>query len=324
MRATFDRICSALSLGEQTADPQPLRGGYTHRMYAVTTTHGRYAVKLLNPEIMRRPDALDNYRRAEGFETLLEVQCLPILPAMDIFGRKLQCVDGQYLYVFRYYEGHALQDGEITPDHCHAMGGMLARIHQVARRRLPGEAQPAAPIDWDGLTSALLACPDAHTEGLAMQAALPMLHAVTRAAGEAALRLPRRETLCHNDMDAKNVLWQGDEFRVIDLESLGFADPLQELLDLAVSWAGHDPQEDCFKAFLYAYQYAGGEPLTDAVTVFDSRRNHIDWLAYNAARALSPAAAEARTGREQITETLDKIAHDQLIRDRILRWCQEL
>lgn len=324
MQAIFSTICRALSLGDPTVPPQRLSGGYTHRMFALTTTQGRYAVKLLNPEIMRRPDARDNYARAEAFEALLEEKGLPILPALTIDGRRLHCVDGQYLYVFDYFDGHALRDTEITVAHCAAMGDVLARIHAVARRELPGVADAPDPIDWPALTGALLACESTHAEGRAMQEALPMLERVTRAAQEAARRLPRREALCHNDMDAKNVLWRGDTFRIIDLECLGFADPAQEMLDLAVSWAGWPPQEGPFKAFVRAYKQAGGDVPAEAALLYDSRRNHIDWLAYNARRALFDDPQERRTGREQIVETLEKITSDQHHRGMILRWMEEV
>lgn len=324
MPTIFDHICRALSLGSLIDEPVQLSGGYTHRMFALDTTQGRFAVKLLNPEIMQRPDALDNYRRAEGFEALLEAQGLPILPALTIGGRKLQCVDGQHLYAFDYYEGRVLSDAGITPAHCAAMSGVLAHIHASARRALPDPPEAPAPIDWPMLTEALLACPETLAEGAAMQAALPMLARVTRAAEDAALRLPHQEALCHNDMDAKNVLWQGSDFRIIDLECLGFADPAQELLDLAVSWAGHTPDEARLKSFLRAYRAAGGDLPADPAAVYDSRRNYLDWLAYNTRRALSADPQEARTGREQITQTLDKITDDQRHRTQILRWIGEV
>ena len=63
----LERICNALSLGALSVPPMSLSGGYTHRMFRVETEKGTYAVKLLNPEIMQRPDAQDNYRTAEAF-----------------------------------------------------------------------------------------------------------------------------------------------------------------------------------------------------------------------------------------------------------------
>ena len=321
MQALFEKICAALHLGDMIAGPQQLSGGHSHRMFALTTTQGRYAVKLLNPEIMARPDAQDNYARAEAFEAQLEAAGLPILPAKVIDGRKMQCVNGQHLYVFDYFDGRVLRDAEITPAHCASMGDALARIHAIARREAD-EPAPASP-DWPRLTAGLLRHPESVPEGADMHRALPMLIRVTRAMEHASARLPRGEALCHNDMDAKNVLWQGDSFRIIDLECLGYANAEQELLDLAISWAGWPAEEAKFKAFLRAYRAAGGRITAAPADLYDSRRNHIDWLAYNARRAQFEDQEERRIGREQVVETLEKLAWDQRSRDRILTWMAE-
>ena len=322
MQALFNQICHALHLGEMTADPMQLTGGYSHRMYALQTTRGRFAVKLLNPEVMQRADAADNYARAEAFEALLEAERLPILPAKVIDGRKMHCVDGQYLYAFDYYGGRVLPDEAITAAHCAAMGAVLARIHALASREADGE--PDGTIDWPPLVAALLRDPESRVHGAAMHRALPLLIRLTRTMVHAANRLPRRESLCHNDMDAKNVLWQGSDYRIIDLECLGYANAEQELMDLAISWAGYEPDEDRFKAFLNAYLAAGGRIAADPADLYDSRRNHLDWLAHNARRALSPDPAERSIGREQIDETLNKLQSDQRRRARILAWMQEV
>lgn len=318
----FHRICRELGLGDMQSAPCPLAGGYTHRMFRLDTLAGRYAVKLLNPEIMARPDAPANYRMAEEFEMLLEQANLPILPAKAIGGRKLHCVDGQYLYVFDYYEGRPLKDEEITPAHCAKVGAALAGIHSCQPLGHP-QTDDSTPIKdglWHDLADALLASPDAQAEGAALRCAAPMLTRATAAMEAANGCIPRITALCHNDMDPKNVLWQGEDFRIIDLECLGYANPLQELLDLAISWAGWPPEERRFKAFVQGYQAAGGMPVTDAADLYDSRRNHIDWLAYNARRALFDDPRERRIGREQVLETLGKIEGDAVQRARILSW----
>ncbi len=319
----FEQICAELSLGMLTVPPVRLSGGFTHRMFRLTTDRGDFAVKLLNPEIMRRPDAMDNYRTAEGFEALLEAAGLPILPARVIDGRKLQCVDGQYLYVFDYFGGRPLQAAEITPAHCAKIGAVLAGIHGLNPlcHPLPENGSPTKGSLWRELADALLTSADACVEGELLQTNLPMLERVTAAAEDAARCLSPMAALCHNDMDPKNVLWQGDDFRIIDLECLGVADPRQELLDLAIAWGGGD--EGCFKAFVGAYYAAGGARLTDAALVYDSRRNCLGWLAYNAQRALFEDPEECRVAREQIRMTLGKIRSDVQMRESILRWLNE-
>lgn len=316
----FVRAAEALSLGTLTAPPVRLSGGFTHRMFRLDTTAGAYAVKLLNPEIMQRADALDNYRAAEACEALLEAQGLPILPSKTIGGRKLQCVDGQYLYVFDYFDGRVLQQEEITPVHCARIGAVLARIHGVQPACVLSEGvAPAPAIPWFALAEKLLASDDARAEGELLHAAVPMLTRLTAAAGVAVRRLPRKQALCHNDMDPKNVLWRGDDFRIIDLECLGYADPMQELLDLAITWS-EPTDEKRFRAFVTAYDDAGGARLTDAALIYDSRRNNLDWLAYNAARALSDDVEERRIARKQVRGTLEKLENDARNREKILDW----
>ncbi|MBQ8201750.1 MAG: aminoglycoside phosphotransferase family protein [Clostridia bacterium] len=324
----FHHICESLHLGTPLSAPVPLHGGYTHRMYSLLTDCGHYAIKLLNPEIMQRTDALENYHQAETFEARLE-QASPLcqshlLPARLINGRKLHCIDGQYVYIFDYFDGKVLPEDCITPLHCEQMGCMLSAIHAIDHRELTGEPDHPEPINWHALADALLADEEAHTDGLALRSAIPMLVRVTAAAESAALQLPRVQTICHNDMDAKNVLWQGRDYRIIDLECLGWGDPVQELLDLAVSWGGWPLEEARFKSFIRGYCSAGAA-LPGALSLhYDSRRNHIDWLAYNASRALSGDPAERTVGRSQIGETIAKIESDQQNRTLVLQWLSEL
>lgn len=327
MQALFEDICRTLALGEMTAAPRQLSGGYSHRMFALITSRGHYVLKLLNPEVMARPEAQGNFASCEAFEAKLEAAGLPILPAKVIDGRKMHCVDGQYLYVFNYYEGHVLPDSEITPAHCAAMGDVLARIHATAiateEAASTESEEPAGSPDWPPLVAALLRDPESRTWGADMHRALPLLLRITRAMALAAARLPWRTALCHNDMDAKNVLWQGSDFRIIDLECLGPANPEQEMLDLAISWAGYELDEKKFRAFVTAYLAAGGHVASDPADLYDSRRNHLDWLAYNARRALFDDPEERRIGRQQIADCLHKLAYDQRNRAKILGCMEE-
>ena len=43
----------------------------------------------------------------------------------------MQEIDGQYFYVYEWYDGKSLKDGEITKYHCEEMGKVLAKIHNI-------------------------------------------------------------------------------------------------------------------------------------------------------------------------------------------------
>ena len=45
-----------------------------HKMYRIDTQQGTFALKLLNPFVMQRETAMDNFAKAERIELLLEQQ----------------------------------------------------------------------------------------------------------------------------------------------------------------------------------------------------------------------------------------------------------
>ena len=43
----------------------------------------------------------------------------------------MQEVDGQYFYIYEWYNGKTLKDSEITQYHCEIIGKKLAKIHNI-------------------------------------------------------------------------------------------------------------------------------------------------------------------------------------------------
>ena len=78
-------------LGKIIGEITPVSGGLMHKMYKVQTDKGTYAVKCLNPEIMKRPEAFENYTKAEALEDILEENDIPIVPALSFDEKKDIC-----------------------------------------------------------------------------------------------------------------------------------------------------------------------------------------------------------------------------------------
>ena len=51
----FDKLFGNFGLGSLLCEPEQIFGGHLHRMYAVTATTGKYAIKVLNPQVMYAP-----------------------------------------------------------------------------------------------------------------------------------------------------------------------------------------------------------------------------------------------------------------------------
>ena len=307
----FQALCEQLNLGALTEEPTRLHGGLMHKMYKVVTTGGIYAVKCLNPHVMARPTAAGNFAAAEELERKLECTDLPLLPALTIGGRKMQEVDGAYCYLFPYFEGKALTEGDITTDHCAMVGAMLAKLHAAERKNVPVE-QDILDFDWDGF-------------GLTEEDKTILCDA-QKAANEATL--PPLSTICHNDMDPKNVLWNGTDCRIIDLECLGYGSPYLELLETALCWAGYESGTldlDRFAAFVGAYAKAGGDLGADWTAVYAANAGRLGWLHYNLQRASGSEGEDAiPLGKAEVAKTLTCIRGSAKMNERIVNVLEKM
>ena len=313
------KIPEELGLGPPLEPPRPLRGGFMHRMYTLFTDRGQYAVKLLNPHIMARPDAMANFRRAEALESMLEQTDLPILPALTFRGRKMQESGGQFFYLYEYFDGCALKSDEITIPHCRRIGEILARIHGIERCEATFEREPLA-IDWDDLITRLAANhPGLHA---LLAANRDLLYELQARANEAFPKVPAVQTICHGDMDSKNVLWHESDCRVIDLECLGRSNPYIELYELALCWSG---LENCsvdiprFRELISAYASAGGILPADWTVIHDANCGRLEWLEYNVLRSMGIGCSESEIpiGVSEVQKTMAQISCYRRIRNRL-------
>lgn len=114
----FNLVAEDLQLGKVLKNPVQVTGGFMHRMFKAVTEQGSYIIKLLNHNIMKRPTAMGNYKIADDIETILKQNNIPAVYALEFKNRKMQELNGQYYYVFEWYDGKSLKDGEIKSVHC--------------------------------------------------------------------------------------------------------------------------------------------------------------------------------------------------------------
>lgn len=303
-------------------EPVRLNGGFMHQMYRLETDQGNYAMKLLNPFIMQRATAMANFAEAERLERELEDRNLQILPALTFDGRKMQEIDGEYFYLFAYYEGKTLKREEVTEYHCAEMGKALAEIHRIDT----GEGEQDTTelsIDWNFYLTELEKTEKRLYEML--RNALEQIVGCQERGNCIRKKLPQVFAICHNDMDCKNVLWKGDDYRIIDLECLSYSNPWMELLELALCWSGYEEHQMDFyrlQAFLQGYESAGGTLPEDWEVLYDCNTGRLEWLEYNIKRVLGIDCGEEEReiGISQVEETLGHIVYYAKMRKQILEY----
>lgn len=319
----FNLVAEDLQLGKVLENPVQVTGGFMHRMFKVVTEKGNYIIKLLNPNIMKRPTAMDNYKIADDIEKILQQNNIPAVYALEFKNRKMQELNGQYYYVFKWYDGKSLKDGEIKLVHCEKIGEVLAIIHNIDLKNEPFE-QDEMHIDWQNYID------------LAKDMNSPIYDYIKHYSdlfndsmekgNEAIKKLPPVKAICHNDMDSKNVLWLGDEFKLIDLECLGYSNPYLELFELALCWSGYESCNidfNLFNAFIKSYfDNTNLDTNIDWEALYYSNNGRLGWLEYNIKRALMlecDTEEEQRLGISEVKETIEHIIYYAKVKEEILK-----
>ena len=319
----FDLAAEKLELGKVIEKPVRVTGGFMHRMFKVVTEKGVYVVKLLNPNIMKRPTARGNYQIADDIEEILKKNNIPAVYALKFNGSKMQKIDNQYYYIFDWYDGKSVNDDEITVFHCNKIGEVLAKIHNIDLKNETFERNEIH-IDWQKYVE------------LAKDMNSPIYDIIkdnvdlfndSMSKGNTAFKkMPSVKAICHNDMDSKNVLWLGDAFKLIDLECLGYSNPYLELFELALCWSGY---ENCninfelFNAFFKAYfENTNLDTNIDWEIMYYGNCGRLEWLEYNIRRALlieCDTVEEQQLGISEVKETVEHIIYYDKMKDSILK-----
>lgn len=219
--------------------------------------------------------------------------------------------------------GNPLKKDEITEYHCREMGKVLAKIHSIDKR-VENENFFEMSIDWESYLTEMKKV-DVRLYTILNDAFSIIIDSQNRS-NLARKKLPQIVSICHNDMDCKNVLWNGNDYRIIDLECLSYNNPFMELFELALCWSGYENYQidfQMFQAFLQGYKNEGGELPTDWKTLYDCNNGRLEWLEYNIKRVLGINCGEdeKEIGIEQVEETVQHIVYYSKIEKQILEHC---
>lgn len=310
----LETLCRYAGLGELLSEPSPVSGGLLHRMFRLHASTGNYAVKKLNPNIMKRETALANYINSERIANFMSDR-IPVLPAKTIHGRAIQNLNGQFYLIFDWIEGEALAPHEIVNGHCRQIGGILAEIHHsdAVRLNVPKEkAVVPAAIDWHPY--ARKGKENCMPWAEEFNRSLADLDKWYTGAVEAANDLSSYSVISHRDLDPKNVLWLQNKPVIIDWESAGYIHPAQDLIETLIYWS-QDRNGKIMKvkffAFLEGYRMNGGTVVSDWNRVLTNGfLGKLEWLEYNSKRSLWIECAdeeEQKLGTEQVIYTLKEL-----------------
>ena len=138
--------------------------------------------------------------------------------------------------------------------------------------------------------------------------------------------MPNVISICHNDMDSKNVMWLNDEYKIIDLECLGYFNPYLELFELALCWSGYEKCDidfNKFKTFMNSYfENSKLDRNINWEVLYYFNNGRLGWLEYNLKRALRiecSSEEEYEIGMNEVKETIEHVVYYDKVKNDILK-----
>lgn len=293
------KLFQSLDLGELTEDIVPMPLGYSHKMFAVTTTKGKYAVKALNPYRMCDMEA------RKRMETSERVSCfasrfVDAICALQFHGEVLLELEGQYYMIYEFVTGDTVDSNTISLEHCKRMGETLAKLHSIDFSELgikEESDEERTEIDWNYYIE----------EGKRQNAPWSELLEDTkeklskwyRQGIEADVLLSKNRKMSHRNMDPRNVIWVNGSPRIIDWEEADYINPYYDFLHTAIHWSKcGDGSVNSERFLCFTKGYESIKPLGSVCwerVIVRQYLEPIEWLEYCLKQSLGMFGDDEKT-----------------------------
>jgi Ser/Thr protein kinase RdoA (MazF antagonist) len=320
------KLCEALSIGTLTGEPEHIYWGYSNKMYAVTTTQGKYAVKALNPQLMNLESAILSDKI-----TNIIAERIHAVPAKIFNGKSVHEIDGQLYFVFDWIVGNEVEYDDITPEHSRIMGAVLADIHTTdfSMLNISNETTHLTKlIDWKFYLQKGELCNAVWFDLL--KANIDMLYDYYAKGVEASNSLADNNIISHRSLDPRNVIWIGYTPYIVDWDSAAPINPLYDFINTAIHWSVFNSEKDKgrFLAFAHSYNAKNKLPETNWRNVLYKRYlEPLDWLEFSLKRSLKincTAPEEQQAGTEHAESMVREVISFSEKIDLLENWLSEL
>lgn len=310
----IEKLAKRCNLGRIIEDPIRVYGGLLNRMYKVRTTTETYAIKLLNPEVMKRENAISNHIFAETVSNIAKANDVSCLPAKIIDDNVIQKIEGYYFIIFDWFDGRAIEDEELTIEKCKKIAEELLKLHKIDYTELKEKCKAyydTNEIDWNFYLERINN--NKIKELLAEN--IEKFKKLDKEAIKSLDIISKNMLISHRDLDLPNILWnkEGDPV-LIDWESSGLINPSMEVIDTAWNWSGGQKYFDKnkFQVFVNTYKENGGDLSDFDEALKANYKAKFGWLEYNLKRVTGIECIddeEKRLGEKEVIRSIDEINH---------------
>ena len=110
----IEKLVTKTNIGTCIKGINKVSGGLSHRMYKVVTDKGIYAIKKLNPGVMKRKEAFSNFIFSEKVAEIAKHNKITVIGAIKVNNDIITKIDNSYYMIFEWLDGRILKANEIT------------------------------------------------------------------------------------------------------------------------------------------------------------------------------------------------------------------
>lgn len=313
MEPDFNTILNHYDIGELHDAPQLITSGLTNQLYYIKTTHGQYALKVIqqsSPRVRTKEayEAIERYANTlfdSGIKTVFALQNNNTARVTTL--ESMHC----FIYTWQKAETCYFPIDTVLPYHAYAAGKLLGKLH-IEQNQIPTEFidSQALTVNYDTKQETLeTLITRGLDEGVAWGSLvaenLPFLSDINKSCLAASARLRSHVCFSHGDFMPHNLMWpeadKPTEMQIlIDWELGGFINPGIELV-LALISHSQFPDEDEFNETTLTYFMQGyfdaGAILTDTITdaIYGAlNKGWLNWIVFNMKRSLTANTEKER------------------------------
>jgi thiamine kinase-like enzyme len=299
---TITAFCNEHLSEKLLKSPEIILGGALHRSWKVVTASNSYAIKELNPKIARKLGIIKSYELTEHIANEFHLKGLPAIAALNVFSYN----EGIYI-IYPFASGKTLSFTEIDVCHAKIIGSLFKDLHALNPQIKLDDPLPHFDLfSNDHWTAIIKNSGETKLLGL-----LPTILEWNNSYHASILELNKNILISHRDLHYHNVLWNNLIPSIIDWESAGLTNPIQESIGFALEWSGilHATfRKEIFDAILISYApqgFAKNTPIQEAFYGWLGN-SILGWTEFNIRRAYDKtfSTAEQSRGLAILKETM--------------------
>lgn len=290
--SNIEKLVIETKIGTCIKEINKVSGGLSHRMYKVVTDKGIYAIKELNPGVMKRKEAFSNFIFSEKVSEIAIQNGITGIGALKVNNEVITKIDDNYYMIFEWLDARILNADEITEKHCEIIGKILAKIHNIDFTEIEDEKRKNKDLEyfeWNKYCNLAEKHNKVYTNLLKEN--IDLLYKLNEKSIKALEYANENLIISHTDLDRKNVMWQEYKPFIIDWEASGYINPTIELIQVAWYWSGGDVENIDYNKFeilikSYRKYYKGNIDKKAEKLVYADNYGGLGWLNYNLKRSL--------------------------------------